>query len=339
MQALEATRPAAVNTAPAQPRSPKLLDQLRAAIRVRGYSLSTERTYVHWCRRFILFHGKRHPRDMAAAEVEAYLTHLAVERNVSSSTQNQALAAILFLYQRVLELDLPWLAGIVRAKPSQRVPAVLSQDETARLLRNVRGIEGVVLRLLYGTGMRLMEALRLRVKDVDFDRREITIRHGKGGKDRRTMLPESLRADLLRIREDRRRWHDHDLACGLADVDLPGALDRKCPRARLELAWQYLIASPTHSMDPRSGVMRRHHLHEDRIGRAMKAAMRNAGIAKHATVHTLRHSFATHLLERGSDIRTVQELLGHADVATTMIYTHVVNRGGNGTRSPLDTLS
>lgn len=335
MQAIDAPPLAEINTA----RPPKLLDQLRAAVRVRGYSLSTERTYVHWCKRFILFHHKRHPRDMGAREVEAYLTHLAVERTVSSSTQNQALSAILFLYQKVLEVDLPWLAGIVRAKPSQRVPTVLSQEETTRLRRNVSGIEGLVLRLLYGTGMRLMEALCLRIKDVDFDRREITIREGKGAKDRRTVLPESLRSDLLRLREERSRWHDHDLACGYADVDLPNALARKYPRAAKDLAWQYLIASPTYSTDPRSGVVRRHHLHEDRIGRAMKAAMRAAGISKHATVHTLRHSFATHLLERGSDIRTIQELLGHADVQTTMIYTHVVSRGGAGVRSPLDVLA
>lgn len=334
MQALEAPTPASVNTA----RTPKLLDQLRGAVRTRGYSLSTERTYAHWCRRFILFHGKRHPRELGASHVEAFLNHLATTRNVSSSTQNQALAALLFLYRQVLLIDLPWLDNLIRAKPSQHVPVVLSQDEVRRLLRHVSGVEGTLIRLLYGTGMRVMEALRLRVKDVDFDRREITIRQGKGSKDRRTVLPESLRADLLAIRDERRRWHDHDLACGLADVDMPNALDRKYPRARLEFAWQYLIASPTHSTDPRSGVIRRHHLHEDRIARALKRACRAARIDKHVSAHTLRHSFATHLLERGSDIRTIQELLGHADVSTTMIYTHCLNCGGNGTRSPLDTL-
>ncbi len=335
MQALDAIAPALVIAA-APPR--RLLDQVRDAVRLRHYSLSTERTYVLWCKQFILFHGKRHPATMGAVEIEDFLSHLASHRNVSASTQNQALAALLFLYKHVLGVQLPWLTDLVRAKPSQRVPVVLSQQEISRLLRNVRGVEGLVVRLLYGTGMRLMEALRLRVKDVDFDRAEITIRQGKGAKDRRTMLPASLRDEMLTIREDRRRWHDHDLACGLADVDLPGALDRKYPKARINFAWQYLIASPTYSTDPRSGVIRRHHLHEDRIGRAMKAAMRAARIDKHATVHTLRHSFATHLLERGQDIRTVQELLGHADVATTMIYTHVINRGGRGVRSPLDAL-
>lgn len=335
MQALDATAPTPVNTA-APPR--RLLDQVRDAVRVRGYSLSTERTYVLWARQFILHHGKRHPRDMGAAEVQAFLTHLATARHVSSSTQNQARAALLFLYGQVLEIKLPWLSDMVRAKPRQRVPTVLSQPEVVRLLRNVTGIEGTLIRLLYGTGMRLMEALRLRVKDVDFDRREITIRDAKGGKDRRVMLPDAQRDELHQIRDERRRWHDHDLATGYADVDLPDALDRKYPNARREFAWQYLVASPTYSTDPRSGVYRRHHLHEDRIGRELKRACKAARIDKHCSAHTLRHSFATHLLERGQDIRTVQELLGHADVSTTMIYTHVVNRGGNGTRSPLDTL-
>lgn len=332
MQVLEPTSTYAVT--PAQP--PKLLDRVRAAVRVKHYSLRTEQAYVHWAKRYILHHGKRHPRDMGAPEVEAFLSYLATHRNVSASTQNQALAALLFLYREVLGIALPWLDNLTRAKPRQRVPVVLSQQEVARLLRNVSGVEGTVIRLLYGTGMRMSEALRLRVMDVDFDRREITIRRGKGDKDRRVMLPDSLREDLQRIREERRRWHDHDLACGLAGVDLPDAVDRKYPRAHLEFAWQYLIASPTHSTDPRTGQIRRHHLHEDRIGRAIKTALRAARIDKRATAHTLRHSFATHMLERGHDIRTVQELLGHADVETTMIYTHVLNRGGRGVRSPLD---
>lgn len=334
MQVLESAQIAAAN--PAQ--QPKLLDRLRAAIRTRHYSYSTEQTYVHWCRRYILHHGKRHPADMGAAEVEAFLSHLAVDRHVSASTQNQALAALLFLYTHVLEIKLPWLDNLTRAKPSKRLPVVLSQQEVARLLRNVRGTEGLVIRLLYGTGMRIMEALRLRVKDVDFDRREITIRGGKGNKDRRVMLPDALREDLLRVREERRRWHDHDIACGLADVDLPDAIDRKYPRTRTEFAWQYLIASDHHSTDPRTGVIRRHHLHEDRIARAIKSALKAARIDKRASAHTLRHSFATHLLENGHDIRTVQELLGHVNVETTMIYTHVLNRGGKGVRSPLDAL-
>lgn len=321
---------------PAQ--QPKLLDRLRAAIRVKHYSYSTEQTYVHWCKRFILYHGKRHPQDMGAPEVEAFLSHLAVDRHVSASTQNQALAALLFLYQNVLEIKLPWLDNLTRAKPSKRLPVVLSQQEVGRLLRNVSGTEGLVIRLLYGTGMRISEALRMRVKDVDFDRREITIRGGKGNKDRRVPLPESLRDDLLRAREERRRWHDHDVACGLADVDLPDAIGRKYPKARTEFAWQYLIASDHHSTDPRSGVIRRHHLHEDRIGRAIRAALKAARIDKRASAHTLRHSFATHLLENGYDIRTVQELLGHTNVETTMIYTHVLNKGGRGVASPLDVI-
>lgn len=336
MQAIDATEGQPIIAAGAAAGAPKLLDRIRQAVRVRHYSLSTERTYVQWCKRYVLHHGKRHPATMGAGEVEAFLSHLAMQRNVSSSTQNQALAAVLFMYKHVLEIELPWLDNLVRAKPKQRVPVVLSQAEVARLLRNVHGVEGTVIRLLYGTGMRVMEALRVRVKDVDFDRGEITIRDGKGGKDRRTMLPNSLRDDLLQIREQRRRWHDHDLACGLAGVDLPDALARKYPRAEYEFGWQYLIASPTHSTDPRTGVIRRHHLFEDRIARALKAAMKAARIDKRATPHTLRHSFATHLLERGQDIRTVQELLGHADVSTTMIYTHVLNRGGHGVASPLD---
>ena len=340
MQVIEATDGSIITAAgPAAPRTPKLLDRVRESVRVRHYSLSTERTYVQWCKRYILHHGKRHPALMGSSEVEAFLSHLATHRNVSASTQNQALAAILFMYKHVLEIELPWLENITRAKPSQRVPVVLSQAEVTRLLRNVHGVEGTVIRLLYGTGMRVMEALRLRVKDVDFDRSEIIIRDGKGSKDRRTMLPQSLRDDLIQIREQRRRWHDHDLACGLAGVDLPYALSRKYPRAEYEFGWQYLIASPTHSTDPRTGVIRRHHLFEDRIGRALRAAMKAARIDKRATPHTLRHSFATHLLERGQDIRTVQELLGHADVSTTMIYTHVLNRGGQGVASPLDALA
>ncbi len=335
MQAIETTQIA--ETKPAQ--QPKLLDRLRAAIRVKHYSYSTEQTYVHWCRRYILHHGKRHPADMGAAEVEAFLSHLAVDRHVSASTQNQALAALLFLYQHVLGIELPWLDNLTRAKPSKRLPVVLSQQEITRMLRNVRGTEGLVIRMLYGTGMRIMEALRLRVKDVDFDRREITIRAGKGNKDRRVMLPDSLRDDLLQIREERRRWHDHDIACGYADVDLPDAIDRKYPRARTEFGWQYLIASDHHSTDPRSGVIRRHHLHEERIARAIKRAVKAARIDKRVTAHTLRHSFATHLIENGHDIRTVQELLGHTDVQTTMIYTHVLNKGGRGVSSPLDVIA
>lgn len=317
-------------------KQPKLLDQLRAQIRIRHYSLRTEQTYVQWCRRFIFFHDKRHPCDMGAPAVEAFLSHLATARHVSAGTQNQALAAILFLYRDVLGVDLPWLENVTRAKRSKRLPTVLSQTEAARLLRNVAGTEGLIIRLLYGTGMRLTECLRLRVQDLDFDRGQITIRQGKGDKDRRVMLPRCLRDDLLDQRDYRSELHQKDLALGFADVDLPGALDRKLPRARTELRWQYLFGSPKYSADPRTGIIRRHHLHEDRIGRHIRKALKASRITKRVTAHTFRHSFATHLLENGQDIRTVQELLGHRNVETTQIYCHVLNRGGRGVISPID---
>lgn len=316
---------------------PRLLDQVRAAIRTRHYSVRTEQAYVHWIKRFIIHHGKRHPLDMGAAEVEAFLSALAVDRQVSASTQNQALAALLFLYREVLDRDLPWLDGITRAKPSKHLPTVLTQAETAALLRNLpTDTNGLVVRLLYGTGMRLLEGLRLRIKDLDLHARAITIRDGKGGKDRITMLPESLDTALRDHLAVRRRWHDIDLSAGRADVELPDALRRKYPRAPLEWAWQYLFAAPGYSTDPRSGAVRRHHWCERNIQRAVRAAAQAAGIAKPVHPHTLRHSFATHLLEMGHDIRTVQELLGHSDVKTTMIYTHVLNRGARGVASPLD---
>lgn len=317
-------------------KQPKLLDQLRAEIRKKHYSLRTEQSYVSWCRRFILHHNKRHPKDMGAAEVEAFLSHLATHRHVAASTQNQALAAILMLYRDVLNIELPWLDNLTRAKRPKRLPTVLSQSETAKVLRNACGLEGLIIRLMYGTGMRLMECLRLRVQDIDFERNQIMVRAGKGDKDRRVMLPQSLRNDLIDTRDDREKMHEKDLALGFADVDLPGALDRKLPHARREFRWQYLFASPKYSTDPRTGIIRRHHLHEDRIGRQLRKAARAARIVKRITPHTLRHSFATHLLENGQDIRTVQELLGHKDVETTMIYCHVLNRGGRGVESPLD---
>lgn len=325
---------------PVSTASPNLWERIAIACRVKHYSLSTERTYVAWARKFVAWSGRRHPRNMGAAEVEAYLTHLAVEHGVSASTQNQALSALLFLYRAVLGVDLPWLDNLVRAKPSQHLPAVLSQAEVRRLLAATHGTPGLVLRLLYGTGMRLMEALRLRVKDLDIERRVITIRDGKGGKDRTTMLPDTLVSALRAQLATRRKLHDVDLAKGMADVELPHALAAKYPRAGAEWAWQFVFPSPGYCTCPRTGVVRRHHLHEVNVQRAMRAAVTAARIEKRATVHTLRHSFATHLLEAGADIRTVQELLGHADVSTTQIYTHVVNRaGGHGAMSPLDRMA
>jgi len=324
---------------PPAPPPPRLLDQLRERIRVKHYSLSTEKTYLYWARFYIHFHGLRHPRDMGATEVEAFLSHLATVRTVSAGTQNQAKHAILFLYKEVLGITLPWLDGITSAKPSKRLPVVLTVSETQRLLAATRGTAGLVVRLLYGTGMRLMEGLRLRVKDVDFERQQITIRAGKGNKDRVTMLPASLADDLRAHLAERRRWHDKDLAIGHADVELPDAIERKYPNAGREWGWQYVFAAADYSTDPRTGVVRRHHIHEKTIQRHVKDAARRAGIDKPAHPHTLRHSFATHLLEAGYDIRTVQELLGHSDVSTTMIYTHVLNKGGRGVVSPLDRVS
>ena len=325
------------NTPPG-PGAPKLLDQVRARIRTKHFSLRTEDAYVHWIRRYIVFHGKRHPREMGAAEVEAFLSHLAVERAVSSSTQNQALAALLFLYKEVLGVQLPWLEGLTRAKRPARLPTVLSREEVQAVLGRMAGVCALMARLLYGTGMRLMECVRLRVKDVDFGSGEIMIRDAKGGKDRVTMLPKALAADLRGHLAGRRALYEEDFAKGRAAVYLPDALAAKYPNAPKQWAWQYVFASGSFSRDPRSGEERRHHLDEKLLQRAVKRAVEDAGLAKLATPHTLRHSFATHLLESGYDIRTVQELLGHKDVATTMVYTHVLNRGGRGVESPLDRL-
>jgi integron integrase len=315
---------------------PKLLDQVRDRIRVKHYSIRTEKLYVQWIKRFILFHGKRHPQEMGAEEVEAFLTHLAVAGMVSASTQNQALSALLFLYKEVLLIDLPWLDNVVRAKQSQRLPSVLTRTEVRSVLTRMSGIHGLMANLLYGTGMRLMECVRLRVKDVDFERREILIRDGKGAKDRVTMLPESLTGLLQAHLQQRRALFDDDTRLSKVSVYLPDALARKYPNAATEWVWQYIFPSGSFSVDPRSGVERRHHIDEKLLQRAMKKAVQASGIAKLATPHTLRHSFATHLLDSGYDIRTVQELLGHADVSTTMIYTHVLNKGGRGVKSPLD---
>jgi integron integrase len=316
--------------------SPKLLDVVRDRIRVKHYSIRTETQYVQWIRRFILFHGKKHPRDMGAPEVEAFLTHLAVEGNVAAATQNQALSALLFLYKEVLGIDLPWLDNVTRAKRPQRLPVVMTREEVHAVLDRIEGVYGLMARLLYGTGMRLMECVRLRVKDVDFSRGEILVRDGKGAKDRVTMLPQSLMSALQSHLQQRRALFDDDIRAGKAAVYLPHALAQKYPSAPTEWGWQYVFPSGSYSIDPRSGVERRHHLDEKLLQRAMKRAVQASGLAKPATPHTLRHSFATHLLEAGYDIRTVQELLGHSDVATTMIYTHVLNKGGRGVTSPLD---
>lgn len=322
----------------AAPPKPRLLDQIRAAIRVKHYSLRTEKTYVSWAKHFIHWSGMRHPKDMGAPEVEAFLSMLANQRDVAASTQNQALAALLFLYKQVLGVDLPWLDGITRAKKPARLPVVMSQAEVAAVLGHTNGTSGLVIRLLYGTGMRLMEALRLRVKDIEFSSNIILVRDGNGGKDRVVPLPNSL-AQMLRDQlAARRKMHDVDLSRSMVDVELPHALWKKYPNAPKEWAWQYVFAAADYSTDPRTGVIRRHHIHEKTIQRAMRTAVIAAGIHKPASCHTLRHSFATHLLESGSDIRTVQEFLGHSDVSTTMIYTHVVKRGAAGAISPLDRL-
>jgi integron integrase len=318
--------------------SPKLLGRLRAALRVRHYSLRTERAYVEWTRRFIRFHGMRHPADLGAIEVQAFLTHLAVDRGVASPTQNQAKAALLFLYRELLEVQLPWLDDIVGAKPSRRLPVVLTPAEVRGLLAQLSGTMGLIGALLYGSGLRLLEALRLRVKDIEFERREILVRDGKGAKDRVTVLPENLvlplQAQLSRVRA----LHLRDLEAGRGGVWLPDALEVKYPHAPRQWGWQWAFPSPGLSVDPRTGVEHRHHLNETTVQKAVSLAARRAGIAKPCSPHVLRHSFATHLLQAGYDIRTVQELLGHADVKTTMVYTHVLNRGGRGVRSPLDTM-
>jgi len=305
-------------------------------LRLRHYSLRTEQAYVAWIRRFILANGKRHPRELEGRHVEAFLTGLATRGRVAAGTQNQALAALLFLYREVLGMKLPWMDSVVRAKRPRRLPVVLSQAEVRRLLAAIDERAWVMAALLYGTGIRLMECLRLRVKDVDFGRSEILVRQGKGGKDRRVPLPARLREPLLEVVERARVVHEEDLAAGLGEAWLPAALARKYPNAAREFGWQYLFPSPRLSRDPRSGSVRRHHVDDSVLQRAVRAARHRAGIVKPATCHTLRHSFATHLLEAGYDIRTIQELLGHKDLATTQIYTHVLNRGGLAVRSPLD---
>lgn len=319
--------------------SPRLLEQVRARIRFKHYSIRTEQAYLDWIRRFIRHFDKKHPRDMGAKEVEEFLSHLAVAGRVSASTQNQAKSALLFLYKEVLGAELTWLDQVASAKTTKRLPVVLTPSEVTSMLSRLDGSHALLARLLYGTGLRIMEGLRLRVKDVDFERGEILVRDGKGGKDRVTMLPASISRALQLHLERVREQHRQDLAEGYGEVYLPFALDRKYPNAGREWGWQYVFPSARLSVDPRSGVTRRHHVQDQSVQRAIRQAVRDAGINKPATPHTLRHSFATHLLESGYDIRTVQELLGHSDVSTTMIYTHVLNRGGRGVASPLDRLS
>lgn len=321
-------------TAAGQP--PKLLDQLRRCIRDKHYSLRTERVYVYWARWFIRFHGLRHPAEMGATEIQAFLSHLANERNVSVSTHHQALCALLFLYKNVLQSELPWLENLHRPVKPARRPTVLTREELERVFAQMDGIYLLIARLLYGTGMRLMECAQLRVKDVDFQRREITVRQGKGGKDRLTMLTLSLLQPLREQVARARERYDDDRLNHRNGVMLPGALERKYPAAAAQWGWYWVFPSDHESTDPRSGIVRRHHLYEQSIQRAIKRAVLAARLTKTASTHTLRHSFATHLLEGGYDIRTVQELLGHADVSTTMIYAHVLNKGGRGVLSPLD---
>jgi len=328
-----------MNSIPAHSESvaaPRLLDQVRGKIRLKHYSLRTEQAYVDWIKRFIRHFGKRHPRDLGAADVEAFLTHLAVVGRVAASTQNQAKSALLFLYREVLGAELPWLDNVQQAKAPRRLPVVLTRDEIHAVLSRLSGTHWLVASLLYGTGMRLMECLRLRVKDIDFSRSEILVRDGKGFKDRVTMLPATVARPLQEQLCGVRALHERDLADGGGEVFLPYALARKYPRAGREWGWQYVFPSGQVSTDPRDGCIRRHHLQDQAVQRALKEAVYGAGVVKPATPHTLRHSFATHLLEGGYDIRTVQELLGHSDVKTTMIYTHVLNRGGRGVVSPID---
>ena len=314
----------------------KLLDQVRDVARFRHLSLRTEETYRSWIKRYILFHQKRHPRELDEQAVSSFLTHLAVNERVSASTQNQAFNALLFLYRQVLKMDAPKIEGVARARISRKLPVVFTKQEAAAMLSAMTGLPHLIAALLYGSGLRIMEAVRLRIKDLDFSRNEIRLRDGKGERDRITMLPqaikEPLRQQIVRVRQ----LHQRDLQKGYGEVYLPYALDRKYTQAAREFAWQYLFPADKLSIDPRSGKVRRHHLSEQIVQRAVKTALRKAGVRKNGSCHSFRHSFATHLLEDGYDIRTVQELLGHKDVRTTMIYTHVLNRGGRGVRSPLD---
>lgn len=318
---------------------PKLLDQLRDAIRVRHYSLQTEKAYVHWTKRFILFHDKRHPNELGKQAIEAFLTDLAVSRQVSASTQNQALNAILFLYRQVLNVEPPWIENVVRAKRSRNLPVVLSKAEVSLLLANTSKSYWLIAALLYGSGLRCSEALRLRLCDIDFSRRVIKVHRGKGAKDRVTLLPENLISALKKQHSYVIALHTADCEQGHGYAHLPLALQRKLGKSTRDKCWQYLFPSQQLSIDPRDNQFTaRHHIHETSLRRAIKAAARQADLSKRITTHTLRHCFATHLLESGTDIRTIQELLGHRSVETTMIYTHIVKRGHLGAISPLEQL-
>jgi integron integrase len=319
-----------------QNRPLRLLDEVRNRLRLKHYSLRTEKVYVYWIRRYILENGKTHPRELGSLAVEAFLSRLATKDQVSASTQNQALSALLFLYREVLSIDLPWMENVVRAKQSRKLPVVLSKSQTLLLLSKMSGRDWLAASLLYGAGLRLMEAMRLRVKDLNFERNEITVRDGKGGKDRKTVLPFSLKPHLQRQVEQARALHAKDLAEGYGAVSLPFALARKYPRAEIDFGWQYVFPASRRGIDPFDGREKRHHIDEKVLQRAVRNAAQQAGLHLPVSPHTLRHCFATHLLESGSDIRTVQELLGHQDVTTTQIYTHVLNRGAGGVLSPID---
>jgi len=321
---------------PAKASKPKLLDQIRQLMRLRQYSPRTEEAYVGWVRRYILFHGKRHPRELGERDIASFLSSLAVKEQVAASTQNQALNALLFLYKEVLRLELGFIGQTARVKRPTKLPEVLSRAEVRAVLEQLPGQYRLMAQLLYGSGLRLLECLRLRVKDVDLQYLHITVREPKGGKERKTMVPVSLAPALREHLERVRQRHQADLAAGFGAVYLPGALERKLPGASREWAWQYIFPADRRSVDPRTGIERRHHVNEKNLQNAVKNAVRKARISKRASCHTFRHSFATHLLENGHDIRTVQELLGHKDVSTTMVYTHVLNRPGIGVKSPLD---
>jgi integron integrase len=324
--------------APTTPPAPRLLDRVRAAVRIRHYSRRTEKAYVAWIRRFILFNGKRHPLDMGAPEIIRFLSSLAVDGRVAASTQNQALSALLFLYRDVLDVDVPWLDGIVRAKRPQHLPVVLTREEVRAVLRALHGVPRLMGCLLYGSGLRLLECCRLRVQDVDFGGNQIVVRGAKGNKDRMTVLPALVKHDLARHLKEVHEQHARDVRAGAGWVELPYALARKYPNAGREWVWQWVFPATRVYRDRDTGQIRRHHLHESVLQKIVKDAVARTRIAKRATPHTLRHSFATHLLEDGRDIRTVQELLGHRDVSTTQIYTHVLNRGPSAVRSPIDTM-